>query len=216
MKLYSKYLIIICFLAFSLNMAHAQDKKAEQILKTIANKYKSFKSYKADFVYVLENKKDKLNINKKGLLYVKQGKYKLEMGPLTIICDNKTLWNYNKDNNEVQISDYDPNSAEINPSKLFMVYEKGFLSQFIEEKTEKGKIIQLVELTPTDKKKSYFKLKLYIDKSLSQIVRSKIFDKNGNIYTYEINKFQGHIKIKDNFFAFNKKQYPGVEVLDLR
>jgi len=216
MKLIIKHSLVLFFSIILINQAFSQDKKAEQILKAIAAKYKSFKSYRADFVYTLENKKDKLNINKKGALYVKQGKYRLEMGSILIMCDNKTLWNYNKDNNEVQISDYDPNSAEVNPSKIFTIYDKGFLSQFVEEKTEKGKIIQLLELTPTDKKKSYFKVKLYIDKSTSQIIRTKIFDKNGNIYTYEINKFQGHIKIKDTFFTFSKKSFPGVEILDLR
>lgn len=194
----------------------AQDKKAEQILKSVANKYKSFKTYKADFKYNLENKRDKLNISKRGALYVKGAKYRLEMGPLTIICDGKTLWNYNKENNEVQISDYDPASAEVNPSRIFSIYEKGYLSQFIEEKIENGRIIQLIELTPIDKKKSFFKIKLYIDKGMSQIVRSKIFDKNGNVYTYEVVKFQGHIKMKEQFFTFNKKDFPGVEVLDLR
>lgn len=216
MKSLAKLLLCFSVLFLMSNIGLAQDKKAEQILKTIATKYKSFKSYRADFRYLLENKKDKLSISKKGTLHVKQGKYKLDMGPIIIFCDNKTLWNYNRDANEVQISDYDPKSAELNPSKIFNIYDKGFLSQFIEEKTEAGKVIQLLELTPIDKKKSFHKVKLYVDKSTSQIIRSKIFDKNGNIYTYEITKFQGHIKIKDHFFTFLKKDFPGVEVLDLR
>ena len=110
---------------------------------------------------------------------MKQGKYRLEMGPLLIICDNKTLWNYNKENNEVQISDYDANSAEINPSRIFTIYEKGFLSRFIEEKTEAGRIIQLLELTPVDKKKSFHKVKLYIDKGMpltGTLTRSAVFN----------------------------------------
>lgn len=211
-----KKIASLLLIALSIWSAQAQDKKAEQILKNVANKYKSFKTYKADFKYNLENKRDKLNITKKGSLYVKGTKYRLEMGTITIICDGKTLWNYNKDNNEVQISDYDPATAEVNPSKIFSVYEKGYLSQFVEEKIENGRIIQLLELTPVDKKKSFFKIKLYIDKGMNQIVRSKIFDKNGNVYTYEVIKFQGHIKMKEHFFTFNKKDFPGVEVLDLR
>jgi outer membrane lipoprotein-sorting protein len=211
-----KKILCLLLLACSLLNLTAQDKKAEQILKSVAGKYKSFKTYKADYKYLLENKRDKLYITKKGALFVKTAKYRLEMGTMTIICDGKTLWNFNKDNNEVQVSDYDPANAEVNPSKIFSIYDKGYLSQFIEEKTENGRIMQLIELTPIDKKKSFFKIKLYIDKGLSQICRSKIFDKNGNVYTYEVLKFQGHIKIKDHFFNFNKKDYPGVEILDLR
>ncbi|MSQ78781.1 MAG: outer membrane lipoprotein carrier protein LolA [Flavobacteriaceae bacterium] len=205
-------LLAVCFsiLAFS------QDKKAEQILKKVADKYKSFKSYKADFKYMLENKKDKLNISKKGTLYVKQSKFRLDIDGKEITCDNKTIWTYIKEANEVQINDYDPSNTDASPSRIFNIYEKGFISQFVEEKTEGGRVLQLIELTPIDKKKSYFKVKLFIEKMNNQILRTKIFDKNGNIYTYEISKFQAHIKIKENFFSFDKKAHPGLEVIDLR
>lgn len=50
-----------------------------------------------------------------------------------IYCDGKTMWTYLKDANEVQISNYNPKSSDINPSEIFTVYEKGFLSKFIGE-----------------------------------------------------------------------------------
>jgi outer membrane lipoprotein-sorting protein len=211
---FAKLILLFAFLIPTYTWA--QDKKAEAILKSVAAKYKSFKTYKANFKYNLVNKRDGLNVNKAGTLYVKSSKFRLEISGQDIICDNKTIWTYNHDANEVQISNYDQSSTEVNPSKIFSMYEKGFISQFVEELKESGKVLQLIELTPTEKKKSYFKVKLYIDKLTNQIVRTKIFERNNNIITYDVVKFQAHIKIKDTFFSFNKADHPGVEVIDLR
>lgn len=210
--------VILFFMASILLLSFhpGQDKKAEAILKNVATKYKSFKTYRADFKYNLENKKDKINLNKKGTLWVKGNKFRLAMGDREIFCDGKTSWTYNEGDNEVEINNYDPKSAEVTPSKIFTIYEKGFSSQFVEEKIEGSRILQIVDLTPTDKKKPYYKVKLFIDKGSSQMVRTKIFDKNANVYTYEILKFAVNIKIKDTFFNFDEKLHPGVTRNDLR
>lgn len=207
---------LFTLLVAGLSFHPAQDKKAEAILKNVAEKYKSFKTYRADFKYNLENKKDKINLNKKGTLWVKGNKFRLSMADRDIFCDGKTSWTYNQADNEVEINNYDPKSAEVTPSKIFTIYEKGFTSQFVEEKIETSRILQVVDLTPIDKKKPYFKVKLFIDKGTSQMVRTKIFDKNANIYTYEILKFSANLKMKDTFFNFDEKEHPGVTKNDMR
>lgn len=209
----------ICVLFFSfllVGQAEAQDKKAQALLKEVSAKYKSYKTLRADFRYHLQNTRDKINVTKTGVLYVKQNKFHVELDGQEIICDNKQIWTYNKAAGEVQLSNYDPKDAEVNPSRIFTIFESGFLSQIAEEVTEKGKVLVVVELTPTDKKKSYFKVKLFIDKVTKQIARTRIFDKNGNIYTYEIIKLQPDIKISDKFFLWDAKSHPGVELIDLR
>jgi len=45
---------------------------------------------------------------------------------------------------------------------------------------------------------------------------AKVFDKNGNIYTYSIVKFTPNAAVTDDLFSFNKSKYPGVEIVDLR
>jgi outer membrane lipoprotein-sorting protein len=81
---------------------------------------------------------------------------------------------------------------------------------------ENGKDLQVVELTPIDKSKNYFKIKLVIDKTTQSIARSKIFDKNGNVYTYYVTQFQSNQTIEDATFTFDLKKHPGVEVNDIR
>ena len=76
--------------------------------------------------------------------------------------------------------------------------------------------MQFIDLTPNDKAKPYFKVRLAIDKAAKAIQSAIVFDKNGNRYTYEIKKFTPNPDISDAFFSFDTKQYPGIEVVDLR
>ncbi|MDZ4757185.1 MAG: outer membrane lipoprotein carrier protein LolA [Bacteroidota bacterium] len=211
-----KYILISALVLISLGKTFAVDNKSDSILKAVSAKYKSFKTYKASFVYNLENKKDKINITKKGTLYVKGLKFKIEMGNLEIFCDGKTIWKYNKEDNEVEINTFNASKNDLSPQKILNTYEKGFISEFVEEKMENGVVMQQIRLTPIDKTKNIHTVKLFVQKQGKIIVRSKLYGKFGDVYTYEIPKFQAHIKILDNFFVFNKKAHPGVTENDLR
>jgi len=211
-----KYILLVAFALISLSKTFAVDNKSDSILKAVSAKYKSFKTYKASFVYNLENKKDKINITKKGTIYVKGLKFKIEMGNLEIFCDGKTIWKYNKEDNEVEINTFNAAKNDLSPQKILNTYEKGYVSEFIEEKMENGVMVQQIRLTPIDKTKNIHTVKLFVQKQGKIIVRSKLYGKFGDIYTYEIPKFQAHIKILDHFFVFNKKAHPGVSENDLR
>ena len=77
-----------------------------------------------------------------------------------------------------------------------------------------GKPMQEVELTPIDKTKAFHKVLVYVDKSV--INTTKVFEKTGNRYTYSVNNMTTNGNIADATFNFDAKQYPGVEVVDLR
>jgi hypothetical protein len=76
--------------------------------------------------------------------------------------------------------------------------------------------VQEVELTPTDKTKSFFKALLYIDKTQHSLVSVKWFDKSGNRYTLSISKLNGNAPLTDADLAYNKAKHPGAEEVDLR
>src|SRR5204863_6839031 len=127
-----------------------QDKKAEDILKGVTTKYKSFKSVKATFAITMENPKDNSKDIQKGTICLKGNKYKLEVAGQDVISDGKTRWTYVKDANEIQIDNQKNDENTITPAGIFTMYEKGFLFKFTGEQTEKGMTYQLVELIPVD------------------------------------------------------------------
>lgn len=171
---------------------------------------------KADFVYAIESKADKIQEKQKGTLLVKGNKFRLDIAGQIIICDNQTLWTYSKEVNEVQVNHYNPKENAIRLDDIFTMYGKGFLYKIAEEKKEGNKEIAIVELTPKDKKKNYFKIKLTIDKTNQSILNSVVYDKNGSIHTYTITNQFPNIKLEDKTFTFDATKYPKVEVIDLR
>jgi len=194
-----------------------QDKKAEDILKGVSNKYKSFKSVKATFVITMENPKDNTKDEQKGTICLKGSKYKLEVAGQDIVSDGKTRWTFVKDANEVQIDNLKTDENAITPANIFTMYEKGFMFKFIGEQNEKGMIYQLVELVPVDpKKKNIFKVKLSINKNDKFITTAKLFDKNGTIQTIAVDKLTPDACDDDSIYSFNAAKYPGAEVIDLR
>jgi outer membrane lipoprotein carrier protein len=192
------------------------DKVADKLLNTISTRYKNFKSIKADFIYSVESKAENLSEKQKGSIHVKGNKFRLDIANQLIICDNKTVWTYSKEMNEVQINNFDPKKAPIRLDDIFTMYDKGFLSKILEQKKEGKNDIAIVELTPKDKKKNFFKIKLTIDKTNQTITKSQVFEKSGAIHTYTVTNQYPNIKLEDDFFTFDVKKYPKIEVIDLR
>lgn len=210
--------LLVCGLAIfcAAQPAMAQaDAKAKAVLDAVSKKVSSFKSLKANFVLTLTGAKVK--DSKKGTLSLKGEKYHLVLGSQEIICDNKTIWTYNKDAKEVNISSYNPAEQSISPAKLLTnSYDKDYTYTYKGTKTEQGKNCDYLELLPKDKTKKVTKIDLYVDKASSMVSSVNILDKNGNKTQYSLSNFTPNSNIPDTYFTWNPKEHPGVEVVDLR
>ena len=192
------------------------DAKAKAILTAVSKKINSLKSLKANFALHLLSANGKTKQTKKGSFYMKGSKYRVSLGDQEIISDNKTLWTYVKAANEVQVSTYNPNEQTISPTKLFTnFYDKEYKYRYMGTKTVAGKPCDMIELTPVASGKQFSKVELAVDKS-STIVGGNVYEKNGNQYKYEVSGFTPNANVSDALFTFDKKKYPGVEVVDLR
>jgi len=193
------------------------DPEAKKILDAVSAKFKTYKTVKANFTLKVENSAGKSQGTKTGTLSMKGMKYKVLITGQEIICDGKTIWTFDKSANEVQVSTLDNSAGNITPQKLFTnFYDKDFLYIQNEDVTRAGKVYQVIELTPIDKTKPFFKVQIEVDKVAKSIVSTKVFEKNGNRYTYSINSMSTNADIPDSTFVFDPKKYPGVEVIDLR
>jgi outer membrane lipoprotein-sorting protein len=200
-------------------MSSAQtDAKAKAILADVSKKYRSYDVVKTDFTFTLESPQNKAKDIQKGTLLVKAAanKYKVTMTDQDMISDGKSQWTYLKKDKEVQVSVVDKTGDALNPAQIFTLYEKGFKYLYTSDKKIGAKVYQMIDLSPTDTKKSYFKIRLGIDKVAKQVASVLIFDKNGNKYTYDVKTFVPNVKVPESTFTFDAKKYPGVEVVDLR
>lgn len=202
----------------ALNILAQTDAKAKAILAEVSKKYRSYDVIKADFTFTLNNPQAKVNESQVGTLYTKSksNKYKVVLKAQELISDGKKQWTYSKADKEVQLSEVDNSPNALNPAQIFTMYEKGFKYLYVGDSKVNNRVAHVIDLTPLDSKRSFFKVRLTIDKVRKQISNAVIFDKNGNRYTYAIRTFTPNVKIADSMFAFDAKKYPGVEVVDLR
>lgn len=193
------------------------DPEAKKVLDAVSAKFKTFKAIKAAFALKIENAAGKVQGVKAGTVLMKGVKYRVSITGQEIFCDGTTIWTYDVAAKEVQVSSLDNSSGSITPQKLFTnFYDKDFLFVLGQDLKKGGKTYKVVELTPIDKTKSFFKVVLEVDKATSVIMSTRVFEKNGNRYLYAINSINTNATVADESFSFNPKKYPGVEVIDLR
>jgi outer membrane lipoprotein carrier protein len=193
------------------------DVAAKKILDAVSAKFKSFKTITAKFNLKIENSAGKVQGTKSGVVNLKGTKYRINVTGQEIYSDGNTSWTYDKGSNEVQISKVDRSATTITPQKMFTnFYDKDFLYKTNPDVKVGGKLMQEIELTPIDKSKPFFKVLVNIDKATQTIRQTKVFEKNGNRYTYSIVSMQTNTGLPDALFVFDTKKYPKVEVVDLR
>ncbi len=191
------------------------DPAAKKILDAVSSKFKTYKTVQAKFSLIVENSAGKNLGTKAGTVYMKGTKYRITVTGQEIFSDGSNVWTYDKASNEVTISKIDPSANSLTPQKLFTnFYDKDFLYKLNGPATINGKSMKEIELTPIDKTKPFHKVLLYVDNI--GINTTKIFEKNGNRYTYSTSSLTPNVAIADAMFVFDAKKYPDVEVVDLR
>ena len=214
-----KLVYIVIFLVGIFTPIVAQnDPKAQEILDAMSKKYKDIPSFKASFTYTLDNKNAGVNETGEGEIVVKGGKFYLKLPQQEIYNNGTTVWTYMKESNEVNISAYEPDDDDINPTKIYTLYKKGYKYILMaEDPSEGGKAVDVIDMEPTDtkKKNQFYKIRIIINKKDKSIKSWKMFESNGNRYTYTIKTFTQE-PVDDNFFVFDKNKYKGVHVEDLR
>lgn len=213
-----KILVLTANLLIVSSLVMAQkDKKATAILDEMSKKYQTMKSFSASFTYGVEGTNAKLTESYKGDVTVKGAKFRLKMLGQEVFTNGKELYSYTKETNECQVSDFNPADMDaLSPTKIYTIYKKGYKYVFVEEVKEGSQLYEVVELSPEDKGSKVAKVQIKVDKKDKSVKSWKVWDKNGKRTVFRVDKFMPNAPADDKIFTFDKKKYPGVEVVDLR
>lgn len=204
--------IIVCLFCLYSSRAQIKDSKAGIILEEASAKAKAAKSIRADFSYIMDNPKAKIHEEKSGKVLISGDKYTMSAAGQTVFCDGKTIWTFIKESNEVQVNDVDDKDDALTPTRLLTSYHKNFNARSVKSEDP---ALETIELTPV-KTKNFSKAILNIHKTKKQITSFRIYDKNGNIFTYKISNYTTDIPVTSADFTFDPKKHPGVEIIDMR
>ena len=210
-----KQILMLVAVLFSFTAIAQKDPKAKAILDKVSTNFKTLKTVQGNYSLAVTNRAGKSAGNKTGKIYLKGQKYLITETSLQIMSDGKKIWRYDGDANEVTISNASDLGDGITPQKLFTnFYDKDFIYKLNGNVKQGTKTVAEIEMTPTDKRKNFFKVYLYVDEAQKMIVSSKIFENSGNIYTYSMSGLKTNAPLDDNLFVFNKAKYPGVEEIE--
>jgi len=203
-------LILLAFLtSFSL---HAQkDASAKAILDQMGAKVKDSKGILVSIQMVSKNSQGKAMGTKQINLKMKGDKYYLKQGVMEILCDGKTIYNFDGANT-ISKSSVSESDQTLSPQKLLAGnYDKDFNYSLLAQTSSNATI----ELVPLDKRKSFQKVTLVIDKLKSALSSASILDKSNNSTLVKVLSINYNAVLADNLFLFNRAKYPkNVEIFD--
>lgn len=206
--------VLILTFVFIFTEVKAQ-KSAEQLLKSVIDNTKAYKTLEVDFSYRMLNTEAGIDELKKGSVSMMGDAYKLEMAGQMVVCDAKTVWTYLEDSQEVMVSNAEKSEDAITPSSILTSYYEDYKASFTNDKVNTAKGLKTIELKP-NKVKKFVKIQIGVNEAKQQIVNFSIYDNGGNTFVYDITRMTPDVLMKEADFKFNTANYPGVDVVDMR
>ncbi|MEY4052636.1 MAG: hypothetical protein RIR64_1621 [Bacteroidota bacterium] len=188
-----------------------KDPSAKAILDKIGAKVKSSKGILVSIQMISKNSQGKALGTKQINLKMKGDKYYLKQGIMEILCDGVIIYNFDGVNT-ISKSNVSESDQTLSPQKLLAGnYDKEFNYSLLAQSSSNATI----ELIPLDKRKSFQKVTLVIDKLKSALSSASILDKSNNSTLVRVLSINYTAVLADNLFLFNRAKYPkNVEIFD--
>ena len=194
----------IILFVFSASMAFAQA-DASGVVKKITKSFRDKKNAEIVFDYHYEMDSVTKSEVQEGTAYLQGESYKILQKEQQTVCDGTTIWTYLVEEEEVVISSTSVGDDNT-PLKLLTSLDKYYKASLINEST-----IMLVN--PEGQFKLLF---LSIDPKKNAMKGIEYVANDGSKMVIDIKELKYEQDLKDDFFTFDVKAYPEVDVIDMR
>lgn len=144
-------------------------------------------------------------------LTISSNMFSIKSDGVELWYDGTTMWTYMEESQEVNVTE--PTQEElcyINPYLILKDWNNIFDYKLVSKASGYIKIL----LTPRESA-DYESLMLYVDDKFN-ICMLSIANNNSDISDIRVTDLKTGIKVDKSMFAFDKKKYPNVEIIDLR
>lgn len=179
----------------------------DALLKSAADRLNSAKSLVASYRVTAEGH------TMKGELVVAKEKFKIEAPQVKSWFDGKTQWTYSAEIGEVNVTEPAAEElSQVNPFAIINAFRANYRSKAIKTTGD----VQLIEMIPLKKGGNISKILLTLNTRTLYPSKIVIYTDSGTPMTIDILSVSEGQLLPDNFFRFDAKKFPGVEVVDLR
>ena len=190
-------------------VVYSQDhEKSRLLLDKVSKNMLSKENMSFEFVYKLENSKEKISQEITGNAQISGEKYKLNFMDIQQIYDGNKTYTIIPENEEINIDSGDGNSdLMIKPTNLITFYTSGYGYEWDIKQIVMGRTIQYVKLLPIEENTDVKYLLIGID--INNLILYKIIEigKNGTNTTLKIINQSYNTALPKNHFKFNPESY---------
>ena len=201
--------IIACLLLLFAAQAVSAQNNADAIIRVLVDQIKSHKNVEMAFSYQIGSDKS-LSESLKGHAWLQGEAYKTEMADQQTISDGKTIWLYLIDDEEVMVSNANE-GTDNTPLKLLTSLNNSYVATLTNIDAQGVASIELA-----NPKGQYKRVTLKINAKKTELKSVDIYMEDGNKISITVEEMKFDQKLDDNFFTFDTKKHPKVDVIDMR
>lgn len=213
-----KQIILAALLLHFVNLSAQKDPEAEPYLNKVAKELAPGHALFIEFDYERNDLQSDTRLEGNGSLVLMDEKYRVEIDEAVIFFDGVKQYSLNKEIEEVYVSIPDPNDKEFmfsDPIRLLAKYNEAFKYQFIGDAVIEGISTKEVQLYPEELGGPYALIKLFFSPVSSELKAIVIRHKEGIVYTMLVTEMGKKENPAEDFFRFNQKDFPNVDMIEL-
>lgn len=205
----TKNIIACLVLLFATQVVTAQN-NAETLVRLMVDQVKSHKNVEMAFSYQISPDGKNLGDSEKGHAWLQGEAYKIEMAEQQTISDGKTIWSYLIDDEEVMVSNAS-DGVDNTPLKLLTSLDESYVATLTGIDNQG---IATVELA--NPKGQYKRVTLKINTKKTELKSADIYMEDGSKVIVNVEEMKFDQQLDSNFFTFDTKKHPKVDVIDMR
>jgi outer membrane lipoprotein-sorting protein len=190
---------------------HSQSKECSIILDKIVTEYDNSKGVSANFN--ITTKGNGYNSEIEGNILLKGKMFSFKTSEMECGYDGETLWTYIINSEEINLSiPEEEEIVSINPYLLLKNYKERFKCS----STTKSGDYETILLTPKHTNDVITNIKVTINSKALFPTKIEIENKDKTKVIINVSDYNKNNNLDNSKFIFNEKNYPNIEIIDLR
>jgi outer membrane lipoprotein-sorting protein len=190
---------------------YSQNKECNTILDKIVAEYDNSKGVSANFNII--TKGNGYNSEVGGKILLKDKMFSFKTAEMECGYDGETLWTYVINSEEINLSiPEEEEIVNINPYLLFKNYKERFKCS----STTKSGDYETILLTPKHTNDVITNIKVTINSKVLYPTKIEIENKDKTKVIISVSNYNKNYNLDNSKFIFNEKNYPNIEIIDLR